>query len=247
MRHLLIIVLSMLVAAVAYAGDAAKFHALGFSQDGRYFAFEQYGRQDGSGFQYVDVFVVDLDQNSWVKGSPFHYLANSEEELQVSALAMAHEASAALLKSLKITEPAEIIAANPLTEAVTDRKTITFDSRYVYQLQNIVPYGQPAEGRYEMIVANTLLPAGENCPTEDGKVAGLVLSLRNTQTGKTSIVQQDEKVPDSRNCAMDYDIESIMLYDGPLDQRRFVAILGVYSIGFEGPDRRFIAVPIKPE
>jgi predicted secreted protein len=35
-------------AADARAGDGSAIHVLGFSADGRYFAFEQYGEQDGS-------------------------------------------------------------------------------------------------------------------------------------------------------------------------------------------------------
>src|SRR5262245_40449218 len=36
-------------AAEARAGDGSAIHVLGFSADGGFFAFEQYGEQDGSG------------------------------------------------------------------------------------------------------------------------------------------------------------------------------------------------------
>ena len=52
----------------ALAADGAFLDIIGYSPDSRYFAFEQYGVQDGSGFPYADIFIVDLASNSWVKG-----------------------------------------------------------------------------------------------------------------------------------------------------------------------------------
>ena len=52
--------LTLFSAAPALAGDAAQFDPIGFSEDGRYFAYEEYGIQDGSGFPYATIYLVDL-------------------------------------------------------------------------------------------------------------------------------------------------------------------------------------------
>ncbi len=69
MRRALAALLLSVVAGSAQAADGAQSRPIGFSPDRRYFAFEQYGVQDGSGFAYSDIFVIDLSNDSWVKGS----------------------------------------------------------------------------------------------------------------------------------------------------------------------------------
>jgi predicted secreted protein len=58
----------VLLSGVLYAGDVASFANLGFSADGRYFMFAQYGIQEESSFPYVELFVVDVRANDFVDG-----------------------------------------------------------------------------------------------------------------------------------------------------------------------------------
>ncbi len=67
-----------LLAAPAFAGDAANFAALGFSADGRYFGYEEFGVQDGSGFPYSNIFILDVTEDKWVGGSPFRVRLEDE-------------------------------------------------------------------------------------------------------------------------------------------------------------------------
>ena len=57
-------------AADARAGDGAAINVLGFSADGRYFAFEQYGEQDGSGSFYSTITAIEVAGDRPVKGMP---------------------------------------------------------------------------------------------------------------------------------------------------------------------------------
>ena len=45
------------LALPAAAADRALINMLGYSEDGAYFAFEQFGVQDGSGFPFADIFM----------------------------------------------------------------------------------------------------------------------------------------------------------------------------------------------
>ncbi|MGQ3280698.1 MAG: DUF2259 domain-containing protein, partial [Shinella sp.] len=47
---------SLLATAGASAGDFSTFQTLGFSPDGKVYAFEEFGVQDGSGFPYSTVY-----------------------------------------------------------------------------------------------------------------------------------------------------------------------------------------------
>src|SRR6266540_3460201 len=112
MRLRLGLVFFLIVAIVpAKAADNAERVIVGFSPDGRYFAFEQYGVQDGSGFPYSEIFVVDLKANKWVKGSPFREKVEDEGALLSIARAKAAKAANTLIAELKIAEPGEILAS----------------------------------------------------------------------------------------------------------------------------------------
>jgi predicted secreted protein len=55
-------------AASLWAGDTATFVDLGFSPDGRTYAFAQYGVQSGTLRPWAELFVVDVPQNNFVSG-----------------------------------------------------------------------------------------------------------------------------------------------------------------------------------
>src|SRR4051812_27449066 len=62
----------------AMAADNALINMIGFSEDGAYFAFEQYGIQDGSGFAFSEIYVVDLVNDKWLSGTPVVVRAEDE-------------------------------------------------------------------------------------------------------------------------------------------------------------------------
>jgi len=66
----LIILISMLAMA-AYAGDKAEFANLGFSPDGNYFLFGQYGFIPEKSTSYADLFMVDVKNNKFVPAGVF--------------------------------------------------------------------------------------------------------------------------------------------------------------------------------
>ena len=67
-------------ASAAYAGTLAELGSTGFSDDGAYFAFEQYGIQDGSGFAYASFTIVDVKTDSWVPGTPVKVRLDDETQ-----------------------------------------------------------------------------------------------------------------------------------------------------------------------
>ena len=69
-----------LLAGHASANDAAARRIIGFSPDGRYFAFEQYGTQDWSDNQsgYSEIAVIDTNDDSFVGGKPIKIVDERE-------------------------------------------------------------------------------------------------------------------------------------------------------------------------
>lgn len=242
MRALALLAALLIGSAPAFAADGAAFNPIGYSPDSRYFAFEQYGVQDGSGFPYWDVFVIDLKSNEWVKGSPYRALVESEEAKPAAARDQARSAAAASLKALDITQPAELIAANPATEAVPERERLTFDRWYESLGARSTEKSQLGV-RFELAVEKIPLPRPAKCPEGDGDSFGVRVILKDLQTGTSRAIHEDKTIPESRNCPAAYDVAAVVAQTGFPVTDRLVAVIGVYARGFEGLNHRFIAVP----
>lgn len=232
----------LLISSPAFAANGAAFSVIGYSPDSRYFAFEQYGFEDGSGAAYWEISIIDLEKDEWVQGTPARVrLENEEETTQLSqARAKAMETAAPLLKEKNITEPSEILAANPATEVVADRSRIVFDPYYTSMgAQEKTAAG----GRQELVIDAIPLPQSGGCTYEDSQNYGFKLTIRDIQIGSTRTLHQDKSIPASRNCPFGYDIMAVVAHAGFPVINRHVAIIGVYGEGWEGADHRFIAVP----
>ena len=57
--------------AALSAGDVATFVDKGFSEDGKYYVFGQYGRTDKKYQGWAEIYQVDIAKNDWVDGGVF--------------------------------------------------------------------------------------------------------------------------------------------------------------------------------
>jgi predicted secreted protein len=77
-------------------------------------------------------------------------------------------------------------------------------------------------------------------------VKGFALTL-NDSAGNAAEIHRDTSVPASRRCVQDYRIHAVFSpFPFGVSASPLVAVISVYSLGFEGPDRRFVTVPIAP-
>ncbi len=53
-----------------------------FSADARIFAFEEFGVQDGSGFPYSNIYLIDLERDKFAPGSPVRVTIEREAPLK---------------------------------------------------------------------------------------------------------------------------------------------------------------------
>ena len=60
-----------LCCAALSAGDVATFVDKGFSEDGKYYVFGQYGRTDKKYQGWAEIYQVDIAKNDWVDGGVF--------------------------------------------------------------------------------------------------------------------------------------------------------------------------------
>ena len=217
------------------AGDRSLIDYVGFSEDFRYFAFEEFGIQDGSGFAYSTVYVVDLDTDSWVIGTPVKLQADSEETLLRD---LRHEIGHKVeghIAEFGINVPVEVAAMIGDGVPDTDAKTLVFGA----------PGYMPGavSGDYTLSLSTFGTTATSPC-ADWFEVKPLGFELTISDTNSARLVHRDDNLPRSRGCPTDYRLYAVVMPFGGATLSHAVAIVSVYPGGFEGPDRRFLAVPL---
>lgn len=71
MKKLVLSGILFVSALCSFAGDAAAFVDLGISQDGKTYAFAEYGKTDRSFQGYAEIYTVDIAKNDFVSGEVF--------------------------------------------------------------------------------------------------------------------------------------------------------------------------------
>ena len=79
-RRFALVLLFILVAILAAAGDIAMFENLGFSRDARVFLFGQYGVAAETSVPYAEVYAVDVSSNSFVSGGILRSKSTSDSD-----------------------------------------------------------------------------------------------------------------------------------------------------------------------
>lgn len=235
---MLLSILALALSTVSYAGDASEYTPLGFSPEGRYFAFAQTGVQDGSGFAYADATVVDVARNIIVADDSIvleqegdNFDPNPETALKI------------VLGRLNLKKAFNIEVGRNLGEDLLVRLPTDFsqytNARFSYDFW--------AEGgstmtipKYDLLLAQKDAEdksEGKWCTSLLGKAPQMLkLSLTN-RDGAEQVLQNDLRLPTSRGCVESYSIQRVTTFNGGL-----VVQLSYTGPGFEGPDVRQMIV-----
>jgi predicted secreted protein len=236
----------MLLVVPALAGDKSALTILGYSEDGRYFAFEEAGEFDGTGGFYDHIFIVDLTHDSWVKGTPFKFETDADVGSPTEDMTWwdAHEKVMAeagpILKQLKIGVPADVINFLPDTIPNQDGKVMILDATACCFANNVDTSTETK------LTLTTFAAKFEEDATycHEGDDA---LGFKLTETypdGTTFVLHEDgDKLPKSRLCPKDYRLYAVISPAVP-SLAPELAIVSVYIYDFEGWSRRFMVVPL---
>lgn len=221
-------VLGVVTTLPALAGDFAERRLIGFSADGGRFAFEEFGIQDGSGFPYANIFVVDTTKDDWIPGTPVRVRLDDEEQGIAPARRVAAEKAAPYLDG--IDQPGTLLASNPITESGRDPHKIAFKRHPALQL----------DGPDLTLELETLPLSAPGNDDPDYKTHGFRLVLK-TEDGEV-VLHEDKTLPASRGTALDYRINDVVIHQPFGRPATLVVLLQVLTRGFEGPDGRYLAV-----
>ena len=235
-----IVLAACLSAAGARAGDFSTFQSLGFSPDGKVYAFEEFGIQDGSGFPYSNVYFIDTEKDSYLPGTPIRVRLDDEAAGIAKARAESRDKAKALADRYDVlANPGVLAAFNPMGEGNVDTKRIEY-------LQHAVE--PTVGGAFALTIEDIALDMTDRCRdiAPDG-IKGFRLKLvKNDGTVADTLVHEDKRVPESRNCAFSYQISGAVTFNAFNVKPVHVALVLVRSFGFEGADGRWIAVPFRP-
>ncbi len=226
--HLLVLICAL--AAAAFAGDYAKLEVIGFSTDGRYLAFEEYGTQDGSGFPYSSIFFIDTARNSFAT-APIKVRIEKETAGEKLARTRAGALATKSLRQFAIVRGnvGNFVLSHLPTDLTRDgqKKLVRFteDIGSMYH-----------KGDYELELREMKVKV-KPCDEYGDETSMFELKLNDRESATSRVLQKDATLPASRGCALSYGVRSVYIYKGII-----AAFLSVYTRGFEGPDLRHLAV-----
>jgi predicted secreted protein len=208
----------------AKGGDADELKALGFSPDGRYFAFEQHGATEGAAYSVTT--VIEVTTGRPVKGSRTSY---GDEERK--RLAKTRAATAKQIKRLKITPKGFMtvsvrgIDIEPFEEALV--KSFALPGSWF--------------GPETWLVLRQFKLVAQRCKDTNGSPVGFALALERKDS-PTIQLSHETAIPASRGCPTRYRVAEAhtrRLSDGAA---ALAVIVQEFTPDVGGQNRGFMAV-----
>ena len=219
-----------LSASASFAADAMEYKTLGFSKDGRYFAFVETVMQDGSGFPEATATVVDVRQNKLLR---FERAVIQDENGDIKK---------ALKQAIDKVNPAQYgIDAKIKGETLwirmpTDLSAPELSPRFstYYGVEGGASTVWP---RLRVDVSEKAAGNVEACYGFEGALLKVTLHNESQDGERHTVLQEDSKLPKSRECSSSYQPRQIIEYKGAI-----VVVIRHQSPGFEGPDYNHMIV-----
>lgn len=213
----------------ALSGEAATLQVIGFSPDGRYFAFEQYGVIDGGPTAFSEIHVVEVAANAYAAPVQRRHRDEAGADTLATLRAGNRAAAAATLKNLGLDrpQPGRLLVQRLLTDLDADAHAARFAAAPPL-------HGLPAPARYRLVLDSRPAPRVE-C---HGLGTGQALTLHLEHAATSRVLQRDRKVPAARGCVFGYRIHGVWLHGG----RQLAVLLALRVPGFEGESLRYMAV-----
>jgi predicted secreted protein len=243
MRRSCCALLFLLTASAAEAGDAAARNVLGFSPDGKIFAFEQFTMEYEEEAAFSQYFFVDTARDIYLPGTPVFVRVKGDDGLdEKKARADAAVKAATLVQKHGIRDRGRHLPGKPSMDP---------DEIGIYQTgaepMAVKQEFTLSDGRKVQLAIATRPLGKAKCKTGRGiegeyDVKGLILTL--TIAGAQTTLQNDQKLPRSRRCVTNYGIAEAWLHTAA-DKTLTLAVMVETEDNDDshaGPNRRFMAV-----
>ncbi|MBN2619707.1 DUF2259 domain-containing protein [candidate division WOR-3 bacterium] len=234
-RGLSDITVLVMIPLAMYAGDEATLDFMGFSENGAYLMFEQFGWFDGSGFPYSEIIFVDVVNNNFV-GAPV-FVTLGEEEWERSASECAIEQAQDRIVDLDIImgNKGFHVISQPRGEPYLDPHRVLFSNTDL-ALDSLGKY-------FQCVLTLTEIECNDSTSMDMdfGPPKMLELSISIPDLQEEQVLQRDTRLPQRRGHVLSYHISDVYMYRRA--DETYVAVFISYAMpGFEGPDVRYMVV-----
>jgi predicted secreted protein len=233
----------LLMPVSSFAGDFAELNFIGFSKDGRYLAFEEYGGYDGSGGDYSSTYYIDTVKNTYALPPTLieeTFESPAEENKQKILNKKLALVKANNLRRLGIIKnnTGDLLVAHLRTDWTSGvfLEPRGAEAEIVRFNNYVLAYSRDDSIYYELTLKPSLFKT-EACGEEALKFD---LTLEDRTYNKNlplQILQSDKIIPEKRNCPFGYRIERVYFYGD-----KTAVFLNYFYQGFEGPDLRYLVV-----
>lgn len=239
-------VLLFCFSSVSLAGEYADLKFIGFSKDGKYMAFEEYGTYDGSGADFSNTYFIDTVKNTYalppVEITEGEAYTAAEKRIEAARNQKLRLTLANNLRKLKIVAgtTGELLVAHLLTDFTDKNSNLPSEENdEIVKFNNFLFVNSNDDGHYELILKNIPAVGGDkNCSNDASSM--LELTLLNKTTSEVfapQILQKDSVLPAGRWCPYYYRVERVYFYED-----KIAVFLNYFNQGFEGISMRYLAV-----
>ncbi len=208
----------------AFGAAAASLRFIGFSADGAYFAWEQYGIYDGSGFPWSTLSIQSTHDSS-IAGE-FAVVLEDEFCGGDDARELSMSQAVGLLGELSSEGWVEggRLVHHPPTDMTPMGDSVTFCTTYFSPYYYI--------GDFTLGLRTEEIPGTEMEDIWGFPPVTLSVELTDNSSGETRVVGGIGRAACLENWVFGYGIEDVWC----LDDTVFAAAIQCLSVGFEGPD-----------
>lgn len=225
------------MSATAFAGDIANIQPVGFSADGKVFAFQEFGMKDGK-VPYSVTYFIDTDTGENLQDTPFHLeLTDKDADLSKARRQNLTAARKQMDQYDLLTNPGLIAAFNPPTELGSPMKTIRYTT---------IASDGPPRGAYSLLLGDAEVAKPESCK-DVNRVIGFTLQLiEKDGAPNRQLVHEDKSLPADRGCTVEYRMGGALVYQPESGKPVHIALVLALSASPDGRNGRWIAVPVHP-
>jgi predicted secreted protein len=222
--------------APAFAAEIADLNVRGFSQDGRIFAFEERGIQDGSGAPYANIFLVDTDEDRFLPGTPIRRGREGEFSSVWQAILAARNDLSDRGISLENYVSGNVVASFAPAQIKVNKKQASF-----YLIPNTIGLAPT----YRVEIREFPLDGPQYCQDFGIDTVGFELKFGREDDDELRVVHSDTRLPGSRGCVVGYDVREVRTHLP--DGRGVVVAIVIFmqGVGFENSlqGRHMVVIP----
>ena len=237
--------LSLLLAFIALTGTVlgasnTQVSPIGYSSQGRYFAYEEFGQDIQTGTGFSNIHIVDLIQISQVVGTPITYQASLNEQSLADIRRRSLADAQLFLNSVNVTTPAQTIVMIGDGQLDTERNRLEFG---IPVLTDAELSSRSASSRYLLRLKTFETPSTLQC-SDFMQTPPLGFSLEVANYGSGVEVYKDTVLARSRECPFNYELYSVTIPFGAPGVTDSVGLISVDTHGEGGVKRHFLAIPL---